>query len=251
MTGAVSQMEAAPLAGKVAVVTGASSGIGRAIAVALAENHASIVAVGRNRAELDKTVGIARLVDGVGKAFEADLLSKRAIGRLERELQDQFGQLDILIHSAGIIAEARMSEARVRDLDRQYLANVRVPWVLSQAMLPLLKASRGQIVFLNSSAGVSAKRADFGQYAATHHAMKAIADSLREEVNAHGVRVLSIYPGRTATPRQEVLHQKAGKKYRPELLMQPDDVARMVVAALSLPPTAEVTDLHMRPMIKS
>jgi NADP-dependent 3-hydroxy acid dehydrogenase YdfG len=74
---------------------------------------------------------------------------------------------------------------------------------------------------------------------------------LRQEVNEQGIRVLCVYPGRTATSRQERLYAKEGKPYRPELLLQPEDIATMVVAALSLPRTAEVTDINIRPMLKS
>jgi NADP-dependent 3-hydroxy acid dehydrogenase YdfG len=88
------------------------------------------------------------------------------------------------------------------------------------------------------------------QYAATKHALKAIADSLRAEVNTYGVRVLSIYPGRTATPMQAAVYKMEGKTYEPEKLMQPKDVAEVVMDALSLPRTAEVTDIHIRPMNK-
>ncbi len=138
-----------------------------------------------------------------------------------------------------------------RNLDLQYATNVRAPYVLTKRLLPLLTASRGQIVFVNSSAGLNAKRPDAGQYAATKHALRAIADSLREEVNPEGVRVLSVYLGRTATPLQEALFREQGKDYHAEMLLQPEDVASVVVQTLMLPPTAEVTEISIRPMRKS
>ncbi len=70
-------------------------------------------------------------------------------------------------------------------------------------------------------------------------------------MNADGIRVLSIFPGRTATPRMEILFAKEGRAYKPELLLQPEDVAEMVTHALRLPRTAEVTDISIRPMQKS
>jgi NADP-dependent 3-hydroxy acid dehydrogenase YdfG len=103
---------------------------------------------------------------------------------------------------------------------------------------------------MNSSVGVQARRG-VGQYAATKHALRAVADSLREEINDRGVRVLSVFLGRTASRMQEAIHQKEGRPYRPETLLQPSDVASMVIAALTLPRTAEVTDIHIRPMSKS
>jgi NADP-dependent 3-hydroxy acid dehydrogenase YdfG len=243
-------VEPVSLAGKVALVTGATSGIGRAIALALAGERASVVPVGRNQEELDRIMDCVREMGGEALPCRVDLRSVRAIEKLVQTI-GEMGHLDILVHSAGIIVETEMRSARVRDLDAQYLANVRGPYALTQAALPLLKASRGQVVFINSSAGTNAKRANVGQFSATQFAMKAVADSLREEVNCEGVRVLTVHPGRTATPRQQAMHAKAGRPYRPELLMQPEDVAAMVVAALRLPGTAEVTDLHIRPMIKS
>jgi len=78
-----------------------------------------------------------------------------------------------------------------------------------------------------------------------------MADSLRAEVNAKGVRILSVYPGRTASPMQEAVHRSEEKAYSPERLLQPGDVAAMVLAALALPRTAEVTDLMLRPMLKT
>lgn len=90
-----------------------------------------------------------------------------------------------------------------------------------------------------------------GQFAATQQALKAIADSLREEINSEGVRVLSVYPERTATPRMESLFQIEGKEYRPELLLQPEDIAQTVIDALMMSLTAEVTNINIRPRIKS
>jgi NADP-dependent 3-hydroxy acid dehydrogenase YdfG len=90
-----------------------------------------------------------------------------------------------------------------------------------------------------------------GQYAASKHALRAIADSLRDEVNPDGVRVLSVFLGRTASPMQADIYRAEGRRYQPEQLMQPEDVAAVVINALSLPRTAEVTEVRMRPMRKA
>jgi NADP-dependent 3-hydroxy acid dehydrogenase YdfG len=183
--------------------------------------------------------------------FQANLAVLSNIRRLGRLVRDEFGRLDILVHCAGCIHHGRMREASLKDLDRQYLANVRSVYAITQELLPLLLANQGQVVFINSSVGLAAKRPDVGQFAATQHALRAIAESLREEVNADGVRVLIVHPGRTATPRQAMLHSHENKPYRPELLMQPEDIAAMVLTAVTLPRTAEVTEIMMRPMKKS
>jgi short-subunit dehydrogenase len=140
--------------------------------------------------------------------------------------------------------------APVEVLDGQYRVNVRAPYLITQALLPKLKASRGQIVFINSTAGLTA-RAQVSQYAASKHALKALADSLRDEVNADGVSVLSVYPGRTASPMQAAVHQLEGRAYHPEKLMQAEDVAEIILSALALPRTAEVTDIQVRPSWKA
>ena len=237
------------LRGRVAVVTGASSGIGRAITVALSREGAHLCAVGRNHVALAETVAAARQFSQA-TGFQIDLTVEEDLQPLLRHLGEA-GRLDILIHSAGVIHQELMERARVEDLDLQYATNVRAPYLLTQRLLPLLTAAPGQIVFINSSVGLTAKRPEVGQYAATRHALRAIADSLREELNPRGIRVLSVYLGRTATPMQETLSREEGKAYRPETLLQPEDVASVVVQALMLPSTAEVTDISMRPMHKS
>jgi NAD(P)-dependent dehydrogenase (short-subunit alcohol dehydrogenase family) len=184
-------------------------------------------------------------------SFRIDLTVEGQMEALQRHLEREAGRLDILIHSAGVICPSPMEQARIEDFDLQYRTNVRAPYVLTQTLLHLLMNARGQIVFINSSVGLTAKRPEVGQYGATKHALRAIADSLREEVNQKGIRVLTVYLGRTATPMQEALCRKEGRDFHPETLLQPEDVASVVVHALMLPPTAEVTDISMRPMQKS
>jgi NADP-dependent 3-hydroxy acid dehydrogenase YdfG len=128
---------------------------------------------------------------------------------------------------------------------------VRAPYALTQAALPALRQSQGQVLFINSTITRAANLAGRGGFAATQHALKAVADSLRDEVNESGVRVISVMAGTTATPRQERLHQLMQKPYRPDRLLQPGDVARAACGALALPRTAEITDLVVRPMLKS
>jgi NADP-dependent 3-hydroxy acid dehydrogenase YdfG len=136
------------------------------------------------------------------------------------------------------------------DFDRAFEINVRSPYALTQAALPALKVGRGQVLFVNSSIIRAANTAGRGMHAATQAALKAFADTFRDEVNPQGIRVLSIVPGRTATARQEHMHAVAGAAYHPGSLLQPDDVAELACYALLLPRTAEATDLFIRPMQK-
>jgi NAD(P)-dependent dehydrogenase (short-subunit alcohol dehydrogenase family) len=247
---AESESKENPLSGQVAVVTGASSGIGRAMAVALARRGVRLAVIGRNPVTLAQTVDAARRFSDVAD-FQIDLTVDDRIQPLLQYLEKSNGKLDILIHSAGSIYQSLMENSRIEDLDAQYAINVRAPYALTRRLLPFLTKARGQIVFVNSSAGLSAKRPEIGQYSATKHALKAVADSLREEVNPQGIRVLTVYLGRTATPLQEALYRHEGRVYHPELLLQPEDVATTIAQILALPPMAEVTDISVRPMMKS
>lgn len=235
---------------RVAIVTGASSGIGKAIGLALAALGARPCLVGRNSQRLEEVAQLARKNSWSARSYRADLLSETEIRSLVADVVRDQGGIDILVNCAGSIHHSRHANASVSELDALYGANVRGPYLLTQLALPFLRVGPGQIVFINSSSGLKA-RADAGQFAATQHALRAVADSLRDEVNSDGIRVLSVFPGRTATPRTEELFRKEGKTYRPELLMQPQDVAAMVIHALSLPRTAEVTDISIRPLYKS
>ncbi|KJH69964.1 SDR family oxidoreductase [Aliterella atlantica] len=237
------------LTNKTAIVTGASSGIGRAIALNLAQEGAVLCLVGRNLAALEDTRAIASQSAPQVTTYAADLSNDNDLRQLTEYVQ-ALGQVDVLVHSAGVFKMGKLADSAIADFDLQYQINVRAPYLLTQALLPMLLASHGQIVFINSSAGLNAK-ANVGQYAASKFALKAIADSLREEVNAAGVRVLSVFPGRTASPMQAAIYQMEGKTYHPDVLLQPEDVARTVVTALSLPPTAEVTDINIRPSKKT
>jgi short-subunit dehydrogenase len=157
--------------------------------------------------------------------------------------------VDILVHSAGVIVLSNVATASLSDFEFQYRCNVLAPFAVTQLFLQTLAERQGHIVFINSTAGLIAP-AGLSQYSATKHALKAFADSLREEINPCGVRVLSVYLGRTATPMQAAVHNWESKPYAPEQLIQPDQVASVVVCALSLGPEAEIMDVRIRPAAK-
>lgn len=238
------------LAGRVAVVTGASRGIGEAVALALAASGARLCLVGRDEDTLRQVARRAHGGQRQHRCYQADLADDAGAERLAAALQRDLPAVDVLVHAAGILHKSPFEEALAAQFDAQYRTNVRAPFVLTQRLLPALKAAQGQVVFVNSSAGLSA-RAEVGQYAATKHALKAVADSLREEVNAAGVRVLSLFVGRTATRMQADLHAMEGKAYDPGALIQPDDVAALTVQVLAMPRGVEVTDISLRPMRKA
>jgi len=237
------------LPGHTAVVTGASSGVGRAIALALAAEGAAVCLVGRRVEALEDVAAQARGLAPRVLTYPTDLGEDAEVAALADRLREEVGGVDLLVHGAGEIALGPVQQAPVEAFDRQYRINVRAAYLLTQELLPLLKSRQGQIVFLNSSAGLSG-RAGSSQYAATKHALRAVADSLRDEVNDDGIRVLSVYLGRTATPMQAAVHQAEGRAFHPDRLIRPEDVASIVVSVLTLPRSVEVTDITLRPRQK-
>jgi short-subunit dehydrogenase len=239
------------LTGRVALVTGASGDIGGAIALALGRCGASLLLLGRDEARLEEIALRGRSIAGttVG-TYAVDLVDDRQVEGLARELGARGQNLDILVHAAGAYERGEVAEAPVERLDRQYEVNLRAPYVLTQSLLPFLRRNGGDIVFINSSQAQSPGRG-LGAYAATHHGRSALAESLRAEVNEAGIRVLSMFLGRTAGRCQEAVFSAEGRPYAPEKLMQPEDVAEMVAAALCLARHAEVMSMAIRPALKS
>ena len=223
---------------QVAVVSGATGAIGGAFARRLAGAGADLLLLGRRQevlerlaTELDSCVGKVEILAG-------DLTQEVAIEAVRDRALAVFGGVDLLVHSLGVFRAGSIEQAPVRDLDLQWEVNVRAPYLLTQRLLPSLLERRGQIVFVNSNAGLSS-RPTVAAYAASKHALKALADGLRDEVNDTGVRVLTVFPGRTASEMQRLVATHFRQEYRPDDLMTADDVARPVVDALALPRTVD------------
>lgn len=236
--------------GRTAVITGASQGVGKAIAAALCADGADVILAGRSLDSLNKAAGEFEDPRNRVTCLELDLSVQDKVETFAAQVQDIAPQIDILINCAGSYHSAAWSEASLDRLDELYRTNVRGTFAVTQALLPMLTRSAGDVVFVNSSI-VNFDGDNAGQYAATKHALVGLADSLRAESNDKGVRVLTAYLGRTASPMQEAIHRESGREYRPEKLLQPQDVARIVVACLNLDRTAEVTELRIRPNLKT
>lgn len=227
----------------VRVVTGASSGIGAAIARALAQPGATLVLHGRNEAALATVADDVRAAGAEALVRTADLAHEDAVRTLVAELPER---IDLLVHSAGVARLGRIDALSADDLDVQWTVNVRAPALLTREALPRLRAARGLVVFVNSGAGQRAK-AGWGGYAVSKFGLRALADALREEEADSGVRVTSVYPGRVATPMQRSVREQEGGAYRPDDYLRPEEVAQVVADVVRLPAGATVPDVSVRP----
>jgi NADP-dependent 3-hydroxy acid dehydrogenase YdfG len=234
------------LRNKIALVTGGSSGIGAAIGLALAREGVKVGLVGRDLERLTAVAEQARAHSPQVHRYQADLTEMADLNSLKASVDDDFGGLDILIHGAGAFGSGRVEQVEAQLLMDLFRINTWSPYALTHLFLPALRQRRGTIVFINSRAGLRAP-AGLSQYAASKFALKAIADVLRAEVSREGVRVMSVFPGKVATPMQERIQREAGRPYLAEQLPQADHVAEVVLSALRMPSTAEITDVTIQP----
>lgn len=232
---------------RVAVVTGASAGIGHATAERLANDGYTVWAAARRTELLEKLA--AEFPPGTVIAAPIDLARPSEVERLVSRIRRQTPVVHALIHSAGSYSYGAIADTTPAPLRRHYEVNVESVYRLTHDLLPLM-ADPADVVFLNSTQGLHAA-GTVSQFAASMHARKALADALRQEVNDRGIRVVSIHLGRTATPLQQWIYESHGWRYQPELLLQSEEVATMIATIIGLPRTAEVTDVNMRPAIKS
>ncbi|MBT2487591.1 SDR family oxidoreductase [Streptomyces sp. ISL-96] len=223
------------------VITGAGSGIGAAVARRLHERGDDVVLMARDAGrakQLAETFPGARTL--VGDLANPDRLSWAFSHQPMPE------RVDSLLHIAGVVDLGRISDLGTKTWHHQLNVNLISPAELTRLFLPQLRQDKGHVVFVNSGAGLAA-HAEWGPYAASKHGLKALADALRQEEHANGVRVTSVYPGRTASAMQEKVHQQEGKEYDPSRWIDPESVATTILMALDLPRDAEVNDLSVRP----
>ncbi|MGW1432268.1 SDR family oxidoreductase [Streptomyces sp. NPDC002431] len=223
------------------VITGAGSGIGAAVTRRLLERGDETVLIARDAGRARE---LAELHPGartlVGDLANPDRLSWALAHQKMPE------RVDSLLHVAGTVELGPVGELTPKAWHLQLNANLVAPAELTRLLLPQLRVAQGHVVFVNSGAGLAA-HAEWSAYAASKHGLKALADSLRHEEHGNGVRVTSVYPGRTATPMQAKVHRQEGKEYDAARWIDPESVATTILMALDLPRDAEVNDLTVRP----
>ncbi len=223
------------------VITGAGSGIGAAVARRLHARGDDLVLLARDAGrakELAAALPGARTL--VGDLAEPDRLSWAFSHQTLPE------RVDALLHVAGVVDLGTVGELSLKSWRQQIDVNLLAPAELTRLFLPQLRTARGQVLFVNSGAGLSASP-QWAAYAASKHGLKALADSLRAEEKENGVRVTTVYPGRTTSPMQAKVHQQEGKEYDATAWIDPESVATTILTALDLPRDAVVTDLMVRP----
>ncbi|GAB3578478.1 SDR family oxidoreductase [Amycolatopsis endophytica] len=218
-----------------ALVTGASRGIGAAVARALAPTHRVLLG-GRDVDALAE-----QAVESPGaEPWQVDLSDLDGV----RAAVTGIDRLDVLVHSAGTAELGTIESAAPSAWRANFEVNVIAVAELTRLLLPALRAAHGHVVVINSGQGLAA-RAGWGPYAASKHAVRAFADALRAE--EPGIRVTSVYPGRTDTDMQQTIVVGQGKDYTPGDYLRPDSVAAAVLSAVTASPDAHLTDISVRP----
>ena len=230
------------LAGKVAIVTGASRGIGRAIGVALGAEGATVVLAGRAQPALEQTAAQVVEAGGVAQIVATELAEEASIRNLVQVTADRFGRLDILINNAGITHSAALEATRTEDLDRCWAVNARAPFLLCREALGLLKqAEKGYIISISSVVGVKGYPLQ-SAYSASKHALRGMSIALAEELRGSNVRVHVICPGGVDTEMVDQVRPDIAKAD----LIGPGEIAELVVYLVTHRGNAVLDELHVR-----
>ena len=243
------------LSGKTALVTGASSGIGRGAAIALAAAGAQVALVARRADRLLDLAAEIEAAGGKALARPADVTDEREAAQAVEDAVAHFGGLDILVNAAGMTQVGKVENGDLADWRYVMELNFWAAFHTSRAAIPALKAGGGgDIVNISSTAGRRAVGATFGPYAASKFALTAFNESLRAEVTLAGIRVCIIEPGATATEVHEHIKDEKVREFTRQHVekdgaMQPEDVAAAIVFAVSLPPRVNISQLVIRPSV--
>ena len=230
--------------GKTAIVTGASRGIGRAIAIALAKKGANVALSARTADKLEE-VAVAVREHGVDALpFAGDMASEGDIRKFIDAGVSQFGGVDILVNNAGIGHFGPVAEMTTEQWDEMFNLNVRGLFIATREALPhLRKAGESVVVNVASVAGKNHFAGGAG-YASTKHAVRAFSHCLLLEERTHGVRVLSINPGSVYT---DFFDGHNVSEERIASMLHVDDIADSVLAMIHLPQRAMISEIDIRP----
>ncbi|HEX7658905.1 MAG TPA: SDR family oxidoreductase [Pseudonocardiaceae bacterium] len=220
-----------------ALVTGASRGIGAAVAHALADTHELLLG-GRDEAALTRLAGELP----AARPWLTELTDAAALAHAVTGIDS----LDVLVHSAGVGRIGLLTETSAETWRTTLDVNVVAVVELTRLLLPALRAAGGHVVLINSGQGIRPSPG-WGAYAVSKVALRAYADVLRAEEESNGVRVTTVFPGRTATDMQRRVRAAEGGEYRPSDYLRPESVAEAVRFVVAEPADAHLPELVIRP----
>jgi 3-oxoacyl-[acyl-carrier protein] reductase len=230
------------LTGEVAIVTGGSRGIGRAIAVALGGEGVSVALAARSIDRLGETAEVIREAGGRAEPIATELTDEASIKNLVSTAGGRFGRLDILVNNAGVTHSAALAETRTEDWDRCWAVNARAAFILCREALPMLKASpAATIVNISSVVGVKGYPLQ-SAYTASKHALRGMTISLAEELRGTNVRVHVICPGGVDTDMVQHVRPDINKAD----LIRPDEIAGLVLYLVTHRGNAVLDELRVR-----
>jgi NAD(P)-dependent dehydrogenase (short-subunit alcohol dehydrogenase family) len=228
-----------PLYGKVAVVTGASRGIGLGIAQALADAGCRVALAARFR-DLRQIRAIQRKLGAFAQS--CDVRDERPVSAFFAAVKERFGRVDVLVNNAGIGGPSRkVAQLSPEDWHEVIETNLSGMFLCTRAALPLMK--RGSSIVNNLSVSAKGVFPGMAAYNASKHGAAGFTNTLREELRERGIRVIGLYPGATDTAIWEQFWPEAPRRR----MIAPETIARAVVFALSLPPGATVEELVIAP----
>ena len=230
-----------PLRGKIAVVTGASRGIGLAIAQALADAECQVALAARFR-DARQIRQIQQKLGADTFAEPCDVRDERSVSAFFAAVKQRFGRVDVLVNNAGIGGPSRkVAQLSPADWREVIETNLTGMFLCTRAALPLMK--RGASIVDNLSVSAKGVFPGMSAYNASKHGAAGFTDTLREELREQGIRVIGLYPGATDTAIWEQFWPQAPRRR----MISPATIARAVVFALSLPPEATVEELVIAP----
>lgn len=228
------------LTDKIAVVTGAGSGIGEAIATLLHEEGAKVVLAGRNKDKLQNVAN--QLAQDSVKVVPTDVTKKEEVDELIKMAQQTFGGLDIVINSAGQMLSSKITDYQVDEWDSMIDVNIKGTLYTAKAALPtMLEQLSGHLINIASISGFEVTKSST-IYSATKAAVHTITQGLEKELAKTGVKVTSISPGMVDTAITATYNPTDRKK------LEPQDIAEAVLYALTQPKHVNVNEITVRPV---
>ena len=211
------------LSGKVAIITGGGTGIGRGVALMLSAQGCKVVLCGRRKTPLENTLEVIQEQGGQAATLTADVSNESDVERLVNKARDDYGRIDILVNNAGIGGGDQIHAHDIHTWDQVMAVNLRGPFLTARAVLPLMRAQKqGHIINISSESGLEYYEGN-GAYGVAKHGLNALGEFIQRENQGFGIRVDTICPGMVIT---EMTQNSTGLDH--SKCLYPDDIADLV-----------------------